>query len=248
MKHNQFIGSGSGKLGNLVGYVRGGKQMTRVYQPIVANPNTPRQQLSREKMKLCSELSRGLARVLNFSLGHYANSRVSPRNVFSKMSIPVSAGVFTGADRSHVTTDYEAVKLTKGILGDTPISFGETSFSTPKRVVVPIENFSEDWNVNHTPDGDERSVIFALVVLNTVQMKAEMDTQVLYNKTTHAWWSGVNEVKIDVPTSWQGDYVEVYAFAKQIPDALNGYPFNDEPYRIPGECTETVYLGTGTIA
>lgn len=248
MKHNMFIGSGSGKLGNTVEYVRGGKQMSRVYQPIVANPNTPRQQLSRAKMRRCSVISRGLTRVLNFSLGAYADSRVSPRNIFSKMSIPVSAGVFTGVDVAHLDVDWEHVQLTKGILGDTPISFGECDFTAPKRVVYDIQSIAQDWNVNHTPEGDERQVVLAVVVYNTSKDMAYMDFQVLYNKTTHQWDTSLTEVKIDVPGTWQGDYVECYAFCKQIPDALNGFPMDTLPYRIPGECTKTVYCGTGTIA
>lgn len=248
MKHNVIIGSGSGKLGNLVGYVRGGKQMTRVYQPIVANPNTARQQLSRAKMRRCSVISRGLTRVLNFSLGAYADSRVSPRNIFSKISIPVSAGVFTGVDAAHLNVNWEEVQLTKGILGEHPISFGECSFSTPYRVVFDIESISQDWNVNHTPEGDERQVVCAIVVYNTSKDMAYMDFQVIYNKTTHQWDTSLTEMKIDLPHNWQGDYVECYSFCKQIPDALNGFPMGNLPYRIPGECTKTAYCGTGTIA
>lgn len=48
-KGNMFIGNGSGKVGNLVVSTRAGEQITRVYQPRVANPKTYTQMLQRAK-------------------------------------------------------------------------------------------------------------------------------------------------------------------------------------------------------
>lgn len=48
-KGNMFIGNGSGKVGNLVVATRAGEQITRVYQPRVANPKTYSQMLQRAK-------------------------------------------------------------------------------------------------------------------------------------------------------------------------------------------------------
>lgn len=48
-KGNMFIGNGSGKVGNLVVATRAGEQITRVYQPRVANPKTYTQMLQRAK-------------------------------------------------------------------------------------------------------------------------------------------------------------------------------------------------------
>ena len=44
-----FIGNGSGKVGNLVVATRAGEQITRVYQPRVANPKSYKQMLQRAK-------------------------------------------------------------------------------------------------------------------------------------------------------------------------------------------------------
>lgn len=46
---NMFIGNGSGKVGNLVVSTRAGEQITRVYQPRVANPKSFTQMLQRAK-------------------------------------------------------------------------------------------------------------------------------------------------------------------------------------------------------
>ena len=48
-KGNMFIGNGSGKVGNLVVSTRAGEQITRVYQPKVANPKSYSQMLQRAK-------------------------------------------------------------------------------------------------------------------------------------------------------------------------------------------------------
>lgn len=48
-KGNMFIGNGSGKVGNLVVSTRAGEQITRVYQPRVANPRSFSQMLQRAK-------------------------------------------------------------------------------------------------------------------------------------------------------------------------------------------------------
>ena len=48
-KGNMFIGNGSGKVGNLVVSTRAGEQITRVYQPRVANPKSYSQMLQRAK-------------------------------------------------------------------------------------------------------------------------------------------------------------------------------------------------------
>lgn len=48
-KGNMFIGNGSGKVGNLVVATRAGEQITRVYQPRVANPKSYSQMIQRAK-------------------------------------------------------------------------------------------------------------------------------------------------------------------------------------------------------
>lgn len=48
-KGNMFIGNGSGKVGNLVVATRAGEQITRVYQPRVANPKSFAQMMQRAK-------------------------------------------------------------------------------------------------------------------------------------------------------------------------------------------------------
>lgn len=53
-----LIGSLRGKLGNAVFYVSNGVQTARVYQPVVANPNTQLQIAQRAKMTLAGRMSK----------------------------------------------------------------------------------------------------------------------------------------------------------------------------------------------
>lgn len=57
-KNVGLIGGLRGKLGNAVFYVSNGVQVSRVYQPIVANPNTQLQIEQRSKMSLAGRMSK----------------------------------------------------------------------------------------------------------------------------------------------------------------------------------------------
>lgn len=57
MKLYGLGGVGTGKLGNQVFAVKGGLQIVRQYQPVVANPNTAAQVETRAKMKLASQVA-----------------------------------------------------------------------------------------------------------------------------------------------------------------------------------------------
>lgn len=251
MKHNAFIGSGSGKVGNLVAYVRGGVQLTRVYQPIVANPDTTRQQVSRAKLKLSSELGRGLAGILRVGFGEKSNSLVSPRNLFSAATIPVDKGVIVGTTPQTVAVQYEALQLSDGTQPGYLYGPGEADFTTPLQVSIPLDILYDDYNSNHTSDGEERSVALYVVAYNKSKGLSTYMSAIVYDKSTGKWNSayaeGQNAV-LTVPEAWQGDYVEVYMFSKLLPDALNGVPVATEPYRIPGPSTVTMYCGNGRIA
>ena len=57
-KNVGLIGSLRGKLGNAVFYVSNGVQVSRVYQPVVTNPNTSLQIAQRAKMALAGRMSK----------------------------------------------------------------------------------------------------------------------------------------------------------------------------------------------
>lgn len=248
MKNNFIIGRTSGKLGDLVGYVRGGKQFARVYVPHITNPNTERQQVSRKKMAVVSDLGRALSRVLAVGYGADANSRVSPRNIFSRETIPADKEVITGSTVATVAVDYEKVQISNGKVPVRGVAFGETDYSTPLKVIVPFDSVYQSYDLNHTSGGELQSVAVFIVVYNKTLGVSTMASKILYDKTTNTWLGDSDNVEVTVQGDWQGSFVEVYAFCKQLPDALNGVPVATMPYRIPGNCTTTEYLGNGRIA
>lgn len=248
MKNNFIIGRTSGKLGDLVGYVRGGKQFARVYVPHITNPNTERQQVSRKKMAVVSDLGRALARALAIGYGADANSRVSPRNIFSRETIPAGKEVITGTTVATVEVDYEKVQISNGKIPVRGVAFGETDFSTPLKVIAPFDTVYQSYDVNHTSAGELQSVAVFVVVYNKTLNVSTMASKILYDKTTNTWLDDGQNVEVVLQGDWQGSFVEVYAFCKQLPDALNGVPIATMPYRIPGNCTLTDYLGAGRIA
>ena len=250
MKHNAIIGSGSGKFGNMVAYVRGGVQMARVYQPVVANPRTLRQLVSRGKMVEASILSRGLALGIRFGFGADANSRVSARNLFTREAIAGANPSVQGETPQNINVDYEKVLISDGRQGSFPLELGELDFATPLTVTVPIDGVDKSFSTNHLSDGTEQSVALAICVFSRTHGTSFLWTGVLYDKATAAWSTALDEgqvVAIRLPGAWQGDYVEVYAFTKLLPDALNGVPVSQFPYRIPGPSTQTFYCGTGRV-
>lgn len=248
MKNNFIIGRTSGKLGDLVGYVRGGKQFARVYVPHIANPNTERQQVSRKKMAVVSDLGRALGRALAIGFGADANSRVSPRNIFSRETIPADKGIITGGTPATVTVDYEKLQVSNGKIPVSGVAYGETDYSVPLKVTVPLDDVYQSYDLNHTSTGELQSVAVFVVVYNKTLGLSTMASKILYDKTTNTWLTDSDNVEVSVEGNWQGSFVEVFAFCKQLPDALNGVPVATMPYRIPGNCTPTSYLGNGRIA
>lgn len=242
MKHNIIFNSGTGKIGNMVGYVRGGIQMFRAYQPVVNNPKTARQTLSREKLAVASDLSRALGRALRIGFGNFASSRVSARNIFTKEIIPVGAGVIEGTSWDNVSVDYEKLPISKGNLPVGECSFGELDCTTPSRVKVSLEEATHAYGTNHVSTGDEVDVTLNIVILNTVKNETILNTVMYYTKATGTWHP-LTEIVTNVPQVWAGEQVQVYAFLKQHPDAINGIAGSTAPYRYPGEAGETYYVG-----
>ena len=247
MKHNVLFNSGTGKIGNMVGYVRGGTQMFRAYQPVVNNPKTLRQALSREKLAVASELSRVLGQSLRVGYGFFANSRVSARNIFTKAIVPVDAAVISGTSYDNVTVDYEKLPISKGNLPMGECGFGELDFSSSGKVKVSVEESTHSYGTNHVSTGDEVDVTINIVALDMEKKEAVLNTQMYYTKSTGTWIS-LGDIATNLPGSWAGDSVQVYAFLKQHPDAINGIAGSTAPYRYPGEASDTYYLGRGAAA
>lgn len=71
-----------GKLGSTVFAIRNGEQLARQYNPSVSNPKTAAQVANRAKLKLLSQLSQAVSKVIAIP----RRGMLSPRNIFTKVN------------------------------------------------------------------------------------------------------------------------------------------------------------------
>lgn len=244
-KFNSQFGIMTGKLGNFVLSSRKGEVIARAYNPIVENPRTARQQLSRAKLSLASDLARSLASAIRIGYGQDAKGLVSPRNVFVKDIVPVGAQVITGTNPAALQVVYEKLQLSSAKFGGA--DYDEPDLENPLQVSVDITAPNLNPEVITDASGAPVVVTVNLVIYNKVHKTSIVHTEVMYdpsNPSVHP----VDSLKVTVPTNWQGTQVEMYAFYKQHPVAVNGIANTVAPQRYPGAAGVTTYLGTGTIA
>lgn len=100
-----LFGKINGKIGGVVFSTSGGIQITREYNPNVANPNTEAQVNQRARMKLMSQLSATLAPVITMQ----KMGLVSARNQFTKRNFGYSY-----VSKGEAQVSYENLQLTQG--------------------------------------------------------------------------------------------------------------------------------------
>lgn len=113
-----LFGKINGKIGGVVFSTSGGVQITREYNPNVANPNTKAQVNQRARMKLMSQLSSAMAPVITMQ----KMGLVSARNQFTKRNFGYSY-----ASNGQAQISYENIQLTQGNAALPRINFGGSS-------------------------------------------------------------------------------------------------------------------------
>lgn len=246
MKGNVIFYRGSGKVGNMVGYVKGGVQMFRAKAETVFNPQTARQELSRAKLSLASDLARGLANVLRVTYHTEANNRVSARNIFLGKIIPVDADCIHGTTPSTITFNYEVMPVATGTRSN--IGWDEPDLDDPLTVKLGISevNFN-DPNLINGADGTPRYV-YAMGIVYCPEMHGSVYGTVKVYDPGDPSHTAPNKIEVVVPSLWQGKRIYMYGVVCQSPLALNGIAAGTEPTRLPIETSNSHYLGTGYIA
>lgn len=233
-----IIGSGRGKLGNTVLAVRRGEQIARVYQPVVANPKSKRQQLSRAKMAVAVAGLRPIKLALRagWNLSH-------PSYEFQKavsIAIPANNLIITqlspnappAMDMMALAPLLSADMLTKPSV--TGLSFAQES-QVDFSVTVP-ESARMDAGGNTVDVG----------LITTILNPAVNDAQVTFKPLSSD--ATPQAVSVKVPGVWSGMTVEVYCFLKQIPTAKNGIQSTALPWMYPAPTSGGVYIGEGEIS
>ena len=206
MKHNIIVNTGTGKLGNNVFYVRGGLQMARIYQPVVANPRTRPQLQAREKFALLSDIAGKMGCIVKMGFMPWKDSRISQQNKFIELN--------KNTINSSMEPEYDLMQVAKGTL--TPCDWGSANFATPEKVIVPIEA----GNVEAC-DASADDDVFVGVYCESKGMAI----------TPVSGKRGDPSITVDVPQSWQGNKVYVWAWVQNA----------------EGKTSDSFFCGSGTI-
>lgn len=222
------IGAISGKFGNVVygGTTEKGEVIMRAYNPNVHNPKTARQTLSRAKFAMGVSLFRTMSSALR--AGWYKNG-------FQKamaIAIPAESGIIN-LESSDLVWNYAGLAscISRNELGliSTTAPNGETAGSVKMDVTAPDNMFLDE--------GGNACKCGVVVVIYCP------DTNETLVATDELTKGSAKSLDIEVPIAWSGLAVQVYAFAKQIPNAKNGIPAATEPWMYPSRTSETYYSG-----
>ena len=220
------LGNQRGKVGNVVGYVRKGKQYYRGYSDKVAESKSEDLQLAKMRFAALGRLAiqfrgavkRGYQKLL-------ASSTMSACNLFIKKNYEAVTLASLGSDP---TVDYSTLVIAEGTLP--PVSFKTIDVSEEATVKVPFDTDSMTY-----PGATENDQVFLFVY--------QPDTQMGIMSLPASRSTG--EILVEVPALWSGMKVHVYGFA------VNPTEHWDENLLstiVKGEASNSTYVGQATIA
>ena len=215
------LGQQVGKVGPVVARKFRNLDVYSAYQPNVKNPRSQKQQENRLRFATISRIAHGFGCAVRLGFGAAVRgSKESMRNRFTKLNIP---NVTTdGVD--SVKVDYTAIVVAQG--GLCPVHFDMPLFDTPNSVMV---NFDE-MNANACQKTANDKVY--VVVYSSDANLAVVGEGVARSQ---------KKVMVEVPSNWNGTKVQVYGFVRNDGEA------NTEFDIAAGECSDSQYIGSGTI-
>lgn len=179
-----LFGKINGKIGGVVFSTSGGVQISREYNPNVANPNTEAQVNQRARMKLMSQLSSAMAPVITMQ----KMGLVSARNQFTKKNFGYSY-----VSNGEAQVSYENLQLTSGNAALPRITYN----STIGNMYLELEN-SADASISR-------------VVWIVFRKTAEGRLQFFYSAIEEN--AGANgKFKHELPQTWPADNYVFYAY------------------------------------
>ena len=222
-----ILGTQYGKIGPVVGYTWKGKPCYRAYTNRGKQPNTPKQQLARAIFKTFNMLACKFAPAINFGFLMKANSEHTIiRNVFVKVNSELD--VVTATTPDNVSIDYTAIAIAQGPLQQ-PF-FGAPQSSTPGQIDVAITG-------NNFGDATENDKIVLVAYIPDLKL-------CIVDKTaTRATANG----HITVPAAAASMKAHVWGFARagvSEPTYIEDYGAD----MLPGQCSDSQYLGEVTIS
>lgn len=230
------IGGLKGKVGSIVYATVKGETIARVYQPVVANPNTVRQQVSREKMSMAGRACRGMMNMIRAGWNNVASGREFQQAV--RKFIPVDSGIITGTVPGNLEMQYSL--LAAGLSYpqfSAPVTFsGQPDLETEGEAKI-------DWTVNtdllNAEVGGAANVGLVLMAYMP-DIKASITKYVADITAGTVTWTVGSELS--------GLRAYFYAIGKVKPEAKNGVSQDTLPWMYPSKASVAIYLGSGDFA
>ena len=216
-----ILGQQVGKVGPVVARLFRGMNVYTAYQPVVANPKTEGQTIHRMIFKAISVLAHGFGCGARIGFLTFAKgTKLSPRNWFQKTNF----GAVTASGTNILNIDFTSMKVARG--GLYGAAFDVLDFDTPS--VVSVE-FSRDNAPACQCTANDKVYLYVYA--------PDLNTGIL----SQAVATTASTVTVNVPTAWNGLKVHAWGFVRNEGQA------DEEKGIAAGECSDSVYLGTGNI-
>ena len=212
-----YLGSQQGKLGNGVGRRWKGRNVMAVYQPQVSQPNTEAQLIVRARFGRISQLASALLNAIVVGMGYRAKGyRLTESNVFIRRNWDQ----VTALTHDDVTVNYSALRLSEGSLPEATYGAVDYGTGTHLHIEAPLTGGADQ------PGASANDLVY-LVAYCPDRNQAVLGSPSLRS---------AEKVSANVPASWDGMEVHVYAFAVS------------DPVSPRKSCSVTTYLGSGEVA
>lgn len=225
-----FIGGARGRLGNMVGYQRGGKTCFRVYQPVVRNPKTNNQMAARTHFSMITRLASLFRPAISQGFLASKEANQSVNNAFVKANYKAITG---GIENAAV--DFSSIKISQGSIPQ--LMYGTLSFGTPGSVRVSISDTSMSEAVIQQYGATHIGIIMMAAYLEEREQMITSETKV------ENLASLPENVSLAFPDGVQGQQVKVWSFIRLVPKTV--FDLNTS---FPGICAPSTYLGSGEVA
>lgn len=229
MKAAGIIGTGTGKLGASVWVVRAGSNLVRAYQPVVFNPRTARQELTRTRLGFCSAIAKSVAGVL--AVGMPTRGLRSPRNTFVKEIIPIDKGVIN-TQLGTLVCDYRKLILSKGGMPKPSVARLATNDTAGEVHISLGVSYAEIVGENYHRKAGQPGLVLVLINPRLGESNMKQVTAV----------EDLDQV-IPYPAGWSGMEVQVYIFGKWVLESGTTIAAGTTPWRYPSDQSDTVYCG-----
>lgn len=229
MKAAGIIGTGTGKLGASVWVVRAGSNLVRAYQPVVFNPRTARQELTRTRLGFCSAIAKSVSGVL--AVGMPTRGLRSPRNTFVKEIIPIDKGIIT-TQLGELICNYRKLILSKGGMPKPSVSRLATNTEAGSITVSMGLSYAEIVGENYHRKAGQPGLVLVVVNpgLGESVMRQVTDVETL-------------DQTIAYPMGWSGMEAQVFMFGKWVLESGTTIASATTPWRYPSDQSDTVYCG-----